>query len=353
MRDERPGRGPAGDRLHGRRLDLDVPAIAEHLAEGRDDLRASQQGGHRVGVAEQVDVALAVALLEVGQAVPLLGGGQQALGQHRQPVGEDGQLAGLRPPERAIDPDQVPEVELAGEAPADLAHLVLAHEDLDAAGPVAEFEEIDLPLAPTQADPPRHPDPRAFLGAAGLGNGERSDVGDRPMAVEPGTPGIEPERLDAPQLLDPDGFQVLMRFFRHHRAFVLDDSSHGLNSSQIVVKWPLRSTPTGADGLSLSRDDAVRKWGFLPDRNTSPSRPDDPLESEPPDSWRNDATGLELFLTEIKVSDWASTVRWYVETLGMRLLLEDRRPPVCVAGRGSRPARPQGGEPGGPRPRPW
>jgi len=37
----------------------------------------------------------------------------------------------------------------------------------------------------------------------------------------------------------------------------------------------------------------------------------------------NDATGLELFLTEIKVSDWAGTLRWYVETLGMRLLLED------------------------------
>ncbi len=37
----------------------------------------------------------------------------------------------------------------------------------------------------------------------------------------------------------------------------------------------------------------------------------------------HDAPGLELFLTEIKVSEWASTVRWYVETLGMRPLLED------------------------------
>lgn len=30
-----------------------------------------------------------------------------------------------------------------------------------------------------------------------------------------------------------------------------------------------------------------------------------------------------LFLTEIKVSDWPKTVRWYVETLGLRLVLDD------------------------------
>jgi predicted enzyme related to lactoylglutathione lyase len=34
-------------------------------------------------------------------------------------------------------------------------------------------------------------------------------------------------------------------------------------------------------------------------------------------------TAPALYLTEIKVTDWARVVRWYVETLGLRLTLED------------------------------
>ncbi len=48
----------------------------------------------------------------------------------------------------------------------------------------------------------------------------------------------------------------------------------------------------------------------------------------------NEETGHELFLTEIKVSDWEDTVRWYVETLGMRLLLEDAEHQYALLGAG-------------------
>ena len=61
----------------------------------------------------------------------------------------------------------------------------------------------------------------------------------------------------------------------------------------------------------------------------------------------NDATGLELFLTEIKVSDWASTVRWYVETLGMRLLLEDAEHQYALLGSGRGRLALKGGSPKG------
>ena len=33
--------------------------------------------------------------------------------------------------------------------------------------------------------------------------------------------------------------------------------------------------------------------------------------------------GPELFLTEIKVADWSRSVRWYVEILGLRMVLSD------------------------------
>jgi catechol 2,3-dioxygenase-like lactoylglutathione lyase family enzyme len=61
----------------------------------------------------------------------------------------------------------------------------------------------------------------------------------------------------------------------------------------------------------------------------------------------NDATGLELFLTEIKVSDWAGTVRWYVETLGMRLLLEDPDHQYAMLGAGRGRLALKGGSPPG------
>ena len=39
--------------------------------------------------------------------------------------------------------------------------------------------------------------------------------------------------------------------------------------------------------------------------------------------------GPELFLTEIKVTDWPVAVRWYVEILGLRVVLSD--PESCYA----------------------
>ena len=61
----------------------------------------------------------------------------------------------------------------------------------------------------------------------------------------------------------------------------------------------------------------------------------------------HEPTGLELFLTEIKVSDWASTVRWYVETLGMRLLLEDPDHQYALLGAGRGRLALKGGSPEG------
>ena len=54
----------------------------------------------------------------VGQAVPLFGRGKQALGQERELLGKDGELAGLGVAESAVDADQVAEVELLDGAPA-------------------------------------------------------------------------------------------------------------------------------------------------------------------------------------------------------------------------------------------
>ena len=100
--------------------------------------------------------------------MPFLGGRQQALGQEREPGGEDGELAGLGESQRPVDADQVAEVEQIHQLPGRVAHLLLADEDLDPLGPVADLEEDDLPLPSPEHDPPGHADGGPGLGGLAL-----------------------------------------------------------------------------------------------------------------------------------------------------------------------------------------
>jgi catechol 2,3-dioxygenase-like lactoylglutathione lyase family enzyme len=45
--------------------------------------------------------------------------------------------------------------------------------------------------------------------------------------------------------------------------------------------------------------------------------------------------GPELFLTELKVTDWPRAVRWYVEILGLRVVLSDPEPQYALLAAGS------------------
>ena len=84
---ERARRGAAGNRLHHRRLDLDEAARGEELAQELDDLRAAAKRRAHLLVGDQVEVALAVARLDVGQAMPLLRQRAQRLGEHAKLLG--------------------------------------------------------------------------------------------------------------------------------------------------------------------------------------------------------------------------------------------------------------------------
>ena len=84
VRDERPRHGPAGDRLHHRGLDLDVAALVEEAAHRGDHRAAHHEDAAHLGVREQVEVALAVAGLDVGEPVPLLRRRQQRLREQRE-----------------------------------------------------------------------------------------------------------------------------------------------------------------------------------------------------------------------------------------------------------------------------
>ena len=73
MRDEGARRGAAVERLHHGRLDFDEAAFLELPAQGRDDAGARDENVAHFGIGDQVEIALAVAGLDVLEAVPLLG----------------------------------------------------------------------------------------------------------------------------------------------------------------------------------------------------------------------------------------------------------------------------------------
>ena len=98
------------------------------------------------------------------------GGGKQALAQEGQARREDGQLARLGVSERPVHSEQVAQVEQLDQAPAQVAHLLLADEDLDSLGPVAKLKEDHLPLPPPEHDPPRYADRGPGLGLLTIGS---------------------------------------------------------------------------------------------------------------------------------------------------------------------------------------
>src|SRR5690606_31253344 len=71
VRAEGLGRGAAADGVEERGLHLEEAALVEEAAEGLHDGGARSEGLGDLGVREEIDVTLAVALLDVLEAVPL------------------------------------------------------------------------------------------------------------------------------------------------------------------------------------------------------------------------------------------------------------------------------------------
>jgi hypothetical protein len=114
VRRERPRRRATRNGMHHRRLDLEIAARHEELADRLHDLRALDEHVARRRIGDQVDVALAVLLLGVGEAVELLGQRTQRLREQAHRVAPHRKLAGLRLEERAgraHDVAQVPVLE--------------------------------------------------------------------------------------------------------------------------------------------------------------------------------------------------------------------------------------------------
>ena len=110
VRHERPRRGAARDRMHHRRLDFEIAARDEELADRLHDLRALDEHVARLRIGDEVDVALPVALLLVGRGRGTSPAAAAAPSRAAASRRLDRQLAGLGLEQRARRADDVAEV---------------------------------------------------------------------------------------------------------------------------------------------------------------------------------------------------------------------------------------------------
>ena len=143
VRRERARGGAAGDVMHHRRFDFEEATRVQPVADFADDLRTRDEHLARLRGHDQVDVALAIALFDVGKPVELVRQRSQRLHQQAQLVGLDRQFAGPGAHQPAFDGHDVADVP-ALERVVGLAQRGRLQEQLDASAHVLHGGERSL-----------------------------------------------------------------------------------------------------------------------------------------------------------------------------------------------------------------
>ena len=207
VRLERTGRGAAGDGVQGRGLDFGELAAPEEAADRFDHAAADEEAAAGLLVDDEVEVALAVDLLGVGQAGPLLG--QRTEGLRDQLIGgdADGDLAGLGAEELAADADEVAGIDqLLEVGVVRVAQGVAGEVGLDDAAAVEQLDEAGLAHDAQGDDAAGDGDLGTFLDAFGQeGRAFVRDMGLVPLGAE----RVFARGAEEGELLFPDRVEVV------------------------------------------------------------------------------------------------------------------------------------------------
>ena len=197
---ERAGVRPAVHQLEDRRLDLDVAAVLQRLADAAHDRRAQVGDVAGRGPHDEVDVPHPHPGLGVGEAEPLVGQRAQRLRGQRERVRVDAQLAPGGGDHVAGDPDVVAEVEAAEEPVLVVAEHRAGRHHLDVTRAVTDRQEAQAAVV-TLAQHPA--DDRDDVRAAGAGRqvaGAGPHLGQRVRAGVADRVGVDALRLQALEL---------------------------------------------------------------------------------------------------------------------------------------------------------
>ena len=218
VRSERPGRGPAVDRLQDGRLYLEEAPVVEEAPQRAYGTCPNPEHLAHVSVGGQVRIPLPESLLDIGECrethdlavlLSLLDDRQRAdrLGEHRDAIGQYAGLTAARTHHGALGPNEVSQVEVTLEhLKRILAQLLDAKEELDQSGPVVDVSEDDLAHRTDRANPARHRDARHLqcvrpIGLSGLQRCHR--LGNRMRALHPMRVRLDARGPQPLQLLHP------------------------------------------------------------------------------------------------------------------------------------------------------
>ena len=203
VRHERPSGRAAELDTQRRRLDFDEPAAVEEASDGGHGGEPDLEHATRLGIHDQVDVALPEPRVDVGEAVPLVGQRPQRLRKQLERADLHRQLTAARGHHRALDADPVAEVELVELHVRLIADRVARDEELHRVALVAHGGERQLPLPPDQHDPTRDPHGRDGLDA-GLERAElAAELVERAVAVESHRVRVDPLCTELLDVGDP------------------------------------------------------------------------------------------------------------------------------------------------------
>ena len=172
------------------------------LADRRHDAAPHLEHLARVRVDDEVQVALAIPDLHVGQAVPLLGQRQQAFRQEVQPRRPDGELVRLGPEQPALHADPVAEVEQLEDLEVERRQGVLPDVDLDPGTAVGDRQEIRLTERANGQDAAARDRfrPLGFELVVGLGSVGRDQLAHGVAAIETVGIDLDAELRELPQV---------------------------------------------------------------------------------------------------------------------------------------------------------
>ena len=153
MRDKRHRRAAAVQRLQDRSLDLDKPLLGQELPDDGDDAGTELHRLADVGVDDQVDIALAVAGLLVGQAMIFFRQRVKRFGEKLKRIHGYRLFAGAGDKQGAGQADDIPQVKQAEQAPQGLADGILFDIPLQSPELILEMEEGRFPHDPNRHDP--------------------------------------------------------------------------------------------------------------------------------------------------------------------------------------------------------
>jgi len=205
MGDKRPGGGTTSDGVHHGCFYFDVAPGIKKIAQLTDDAGSRFENFAGPLVGNEVEIAMAIAQLHVGQTMPFLRERKKSLGKGKEFLYPNGELARLGPEHVAAHTDVIAKIQQMEQLEAFFAYHVFSHVNLYLLTCALQVSETSLAHQPVRNDAPRNPsfDPVGLKVGCGRVTKLGEEVGRGVGPTERARKGFVAKRLNLFEFLLP------------------------------------------------------------------------------------------------------------------------------------------------------